>query len=160
MKIFDMNTLSAVTLSYARQTVRTLSRIWSTEGFASAKCRIWLACHQDRHCEGKGKTSSLPMKILIFLQHNMRLHSTHFCPISFYTVMPTQVQIRHSIQHNFRSTIQTPNTHIYGCKYYAQKKPQNMCTLLISSMIKWKDNDYILVKTWKELVMAPLVVPS
>jgi hypothetical protein len=27
-------------------------------------------------------------------------------------------------------------------------------------MTKWKDNDYELVKTWKELVMASLEVPS
>lgn len=92
-EVFKMDTLSAVTLSYARQTVRTLSRIWSIEGFAALKCRIWSACHQVRHCEGKGKTSSLFSNNLVFLQQNMfliyrgnyKLQCTHIIRAEFPT---------------------------------------------------------------------------
>jgi len=93
-KIFKINTLSAVTLSYARQTVRTLSRIWSIEGFASAKCRICPACHQVRHCGGKGKNK------LIFSEHSnffpvqsdfeflcYKMQSLLFCCIQTYSLV-------------------------------------------------------------------------
>jgi hypothetical protein len=35
-----------------------------------------------------------------------------------------------------------------------------MCILLVSSITKWKDNDYELVKICIEMVMASLEVPS